>query len=139
MESRAKYFLPNAHNYCSQLSCPPGLKLLTVRELLELVPYERRIKKCLLHLIDSVSHPILGDWSVIVHMTMLLILQPANQASPDPMVESMTRQLWTMLRRYLINTGTTLGVESSLHHIKHCISTLPDMLEHNKEVFGKFV
>ena len=110
---------------------------------MELVPLEPSIKSSLQELLSSVSDPILGDWSVIVHMTMLVILRPSSAMLEDRLetaVENTSMQLWTMLRRYLTNSAQySARVEHSMASIQHCLATLPVMLQDNKEVFSKFV
>jgi hypothetical protein len=105
-----------------------------------MVPFQSSVKSSLQDLLASVSHPILGDWSVIVHMLMLTILRADSCPTPDPNLEIITKQLWTMLRRYLTNrTSCSLEVDCSLAYIQYCLNTLPVMLEQNKHVFTKFV
>ena len=108
--------------------------------MLDLVPFQVSMKTSLRHHLSSLCHPILGDWSVLVHMTMLIILRPDSSLTTDPAVDTIIKQLWTMLRRYLTNIAACADeVEYSLAHIQYCLHTLPNMLEHNKEVFSKFV
>ena len=98
------------------------------------------MKTSLRYHLSSLFHPILCDWSVLVHMTMLIILRPDSSLTTDPAVDTIIKQLWTMLRRYLTNTSACADeVEDSLAHIQYCLHTLPNMLEHNKLVFSKFV
>ena len=98
------------------------------------------IKSTLRDLLASLSNPILGDWSVIVHMMMLTILRDDSCPTPDPNLEIITKQLWTMLRRYLTNRiACPSEVDCSLDYIQYCLNTLPVMLEQNKQVFTKFV
>ena len=123
-----------------QASNTKDLKLLNARQVLELVPFSPSIKSTLLDLIMSVSNPILGDWSVIVHMTMLFIFGAHNYDTADLIVQNINKQLWTMLRRHLTNTmSCQASVNSSMAHIHHCIQTLPTMLEVHKDVLNKFV
>ena len=105
-----------------------------------MVPFQSSVKSSLQDLLASVSHPILGDWSVIVHMTMLTILRADSCTTPDPNLESITKQLWTMLRRYITNKSSCPSdVDYRLAYIQYCLNTLPVMLEQNKQVFTKFV
>ena len=126
--------------YFFKASCPKGLKMFTAREILDLVPLQALITASLQYLLSTVSDPILCDCSVLVHMTMLVILRPKYCQSPDPIVQRIIAQLWTMLRRYLTNTlSCPSRVDHSLALIQYCLNTLPIMLEQNKDVFSKFV
>ena len=123
-----------------QASNTTGLTLFRAKDLLDLISFESLIKSTLRDLLASLSNPILGDWSVIVHMMMLTILRDDSCPTPDPNLEIITRQLWTMLRRYLTNRiACPLEVDCSLAYIQYCLNTLPVVLEQNKHVFTKFV
>ena len=123
-----------------QASNTTGLTLFRAKDLLDLIPFQSLIKSSLQDLLASLSNPILGDWSVIVHMTMLTILRADSCTTPDPNVESITKQLWTMLRRYLTNKASCPSeIDYKLAHIQYCLNTLPVMLEQHKQVLSKFV
>ena len=105
-----------------------------------LVPFSMSTKNTLLDLINTVSHPILGDWSVIIMMSMLFIFGAHSYSTGDSIVQSINKQLWTMLRRHLTNTmSCQASVVDGMAHIQHCLYALPTMLTLNKDVFNKFV
>ena len=110
------------------------------RETLNLVPFSLSTKNTLLDLINTVSHPILGDWSVIIMMAMLFIFGAHGYSTGDSTVQSINKQLWTMLRRHLTNTmSCQASVVDGMAHIQHCLHALPTMLTLNKDVLNKFV
>ena len=80
---------------------------------------------------------------MILHMTMLVILRPGYsmlEGRLDTAVENTSKQLWTMLTRYLTNTAQYLDrVDYSMASIHHCLAIISLMLQNNKEVFSKFV
>ena len=116
------------------------MPLLRAQEILDLVPFSSSTRNSLRSLISSVANPILGDWTVVVHMTMLIIFGAHNYQIEDPIVQNINNQLWTMLRRHLTHTITSqFELDSTIAHVEHCLKALPRMLEWNKEVLSKFV
>ena len=126
---------------CSlQVSAPANIRLFGAYELLDLVPFEENMKNSLKQILSSLSHPILGDWSIIALLTMLMIFRQESTVIVDPIAENIKRQLWTMLRRHLQNkTSSPHSLQGCLAHIEYCVHMLPMLLVHEKEIFSKFV
>ena len=126
-ESEWQFALPK-DDLLQYRALAPGLEFVKLEEIWNLFPFEDQAKSTLISLNKSCSKPILQNRTVFMLMTLIVIFDDPQ----NPLVTSIKKQYWTMLRRTLIESQLCdqVGLESCVENLRFCINLeIPLLLE----------